>query len=68
MEHTIDLEYDDCLTITAEEIVAVYNCTPKEAEEAMHYIGYFLEDYDPKDKEQYQEEMKALLGKWSNSE
>lgn len=68
MEHTIDLEYEDCLTITAEEIVAVYKCTPKEAEEAMEYIKYFIEDYDPKDKEQYQQEVKALLSKWSNQD
>lgn len=63
MDHTIDIDYEDCKDITAEEIQAVYGCTEEEAAEAMRYIGYFMEDYDPKDGEQYEKELAELMGK-----
>ena len=66
MDHTIDIDYEDCKTITAEEIQAVYGCTEEEAAEAMQYIGYFMEDYDPKDGEQYQKELDEFLKKLEN--
>jgi hypothetical protein len=40
-------------------------CTEEEAEEAMKYVGYFLEEYDPKDKEGYEKEMEELWKKLS---
>jgi hypothetical protein len=63
MEHTIDIPYEDALTITKEDVMMVYECSEEEAEEAMKYVGYFLEDYDPKDKEEYEKEMEELFKK-----
>jgi hypothetical protein len=63
MEHTIDIPYEDALTITKEEIIMVYECTEEEAEEAMKYVGYFIEDYDPKDKEEYEKELAEFFKK-----
>jgi hypothetical protein len=63
MEHTIDIPYEDALTITKEDIIMVYECTEEEAEEAMKYIGYFIEDYDPKDKEEYEKELAEFFKK-----
>jgi hypothetical protein len=63
MDKTIDIPYDDALTITKEDILQVYECTDEEADEAMKYIGYYLEDYDPKDSEEYTRELNELMTK-----
>ena len=63
MEHTIDIPYEDALTITKEDVMMVYECSEEEAEEAMKYVGLFLEDYDPKDEEEYAKEMEELFRK-----
>lgn len=63
MEHTIDIPYEEALTITKEDIIMVYKCTDEEAEEAMKYVGYFLKDYDPKDEEEYEKEINAMFEK-----
>jgi hypothetical protein len=63
MDKTIDIPYEDALDITKDEIVQVYECTEEEAEEAMTYISYYLEDYDPKDKEEYHKELSAFMEK-----
>jgi hypothetical protein len=63
MDKTIDIPYEDALTITKEDVKMVYECTEEEAEEAMKYVGYFIEDYDPKDKEEYEKEMEELFKK-----
>jgi hypothetical protein len=63
MEHTIDIPYEDALTITKEDVKMVYECTEEEAEEAMKYVGYFIEDYDPKDKEEYEKELAEFFKK-----
>lgn len=61
MEHTIDIAHEDALTITKEDIIMVYGCTEEEADEAMGYVKLYLEDYDPKDKEEYDKEVNELL-------
>lgn len=63
MDHTIDIDYEDCKNITAEQIQEVYGCTEEEAAEAMRYVGYYMEDYDPKDGEQYHKELAAFMDK-----
>jgi hypothetical protein len=63
MKHTIDIPYKDALTITKEDVMIVYECSKEEAEEAMKYVGLFLEDYDPKDEEEYAKEMEELFRK-----
>jgi hypothetical protein len=63
MDKTIDIPYEDALIITKEDILNVYECTEEEANEAMTYIGYYLEDYDPKDKEEYERELSNLMSK-----
>ena len=63
MDHTIDIDYEDCKEITAEQIQEVYACTAEEAAEAMRYVEYFMEDYDPKDGEQYQKELAEFMEK-----
>ena len=63
MEHTIDIPYKEALTITKEDVIVMYECTDEEAEEAMKYVGYFLEDYDPKDVEKYIKEEMEILDK-----
>jgi hypothetical protein len=63
MDHTIDIPYEDALEITKEEIVMVYGCTEEQADEAMNYIQYFIEDYDPEAKEQYQKELAEFMNK-----
>lgn len=68
MEHTIDIPYENALTITKEDVKMVYGCSEEEAEEAMKYVSIFLEDYDPKDKEEYEKEMEELFRKLKESE
>ena len=63
MEKTIDIPYEEALEITKEDVMMVYECSEEEAEEAMKYVGLFLEDYDPKDEEDYAKEMEELFKK-----
>lgn len=63
MDHIIDIPYDDALDVTKEDIQRVYGCTEEEAEEAMEYIGYYIEDYDPVDREEYEKELIEILNK-----
>jgi hypothetical protein len=63
MEKTINIPYEEALEITKEDILRTYECTEEEAEEAMKYVGLFLEDYDPKDEEECAKEMQELLQK-----
>ena len=44
MEHTIDWTYADLQDVTAANIVDVYKCTDAQADEAMRYIAYFMQD------------------------
>lgn len=57
MDHTIDLDIDLCKEATTDGLMSVYGCTLEEAEEAMKYIEYFIEDYDPKVSEEYEKEI-----------
>ena len=63
MDKTIDIPYEDALTITKEDVMMVYECSEEEAEEAMKYVCFFLEDYDPKIQEEYDAEYTRLLKK-----
>jgi hypothetical protein len=63
MAHIIDITYEEALTLTKEQIIMVYGCTEEEANEAMEYVGYYIKDYDPKDKEEYEKELDELLKK-----
>ena len=63
MEKTIDIPYEEALEITKEDILRTYECTDEEAEEAMKYVSLFLEDYDPKDKEEHEKEMEEFFKK-----
>jgi predicted RecB family endonuclease len=70
MDHTIDLEYDDLMEFKQYEdealitqLILVYECTRDEAIEAIQYINQYLEDYDPKDGEQYQKELAEFMDK-----
>lgn len=51
MEHTFDWDYDDlieCMEYAEMKTVLIerYKCTESEAEEALKYINYFIEDYE----------------------
>lgn len=70
MDHTIDLEYDDLMEFKQYEdealitqLILMYECTREEAIEAIQYINMYLEDYDPKDGEQYEKELAEFLEK-----
>jgi ferritin len=56
MEHIIDWTYADLEEVTAENIVEMYKCTHAEAEEAMRYIQYFMQDV----QEDYPDAMQIL--------
>ncbi len=75
MDHTFDWEYDDLVEwkqyedeALITELVLAYGCTRTEAIEAIQYINYFIEDYDPADKESYEKEVADMLKKWKESE
>ena len=70
MDHTIDLEYEDLMEFKQYEdealitqLILVYECTRDEAIEAIQYINQYLEDYDPKDGEEYQKELAEFMDK-----
>jgi hypothetical protein len=63
MDHTFDICYDDALEITKEDILRNYSCTEREADEAMTYVKYFVEDYEPEAKEEYQRELQEFMDK-----
>jgi hypothetical protein len=63
MDHTFDICYDDALEITKEDILRNYSCTEREADEAMTYVKYFIEDYEPEAKEEYERELKEFMDK-----
>ena len=51
MDHTFDWDYDDlvdCMENAEMKTVLIdrYECTEFEAEEALKYINYFIEDYE----------------------
>jgi ferritin len=56
MQHTIDWLYADLEDVTLEKIVEMYECTHAEAEEAMQYIAYFMQDVE----EDYPDAMQIL--------
>lgn len=66
MDHCYDLTYEDCQGATEKTLVEVYGCTEAEAREAMAYISYFIEDYDPKDGEEYDKQLKEFMEKLEN--
>jgi hypothetical protein len=73
MDHTIDWEYSELKDIMSKDsekiplfFMAVYKCSEEDAREAMTYIGYYLEEYDPKDSEEYNKEVAEFLKKWES--
>jgi hypothetical protein len=68
MQHTFDIDFEDCKEMTVEKIVEIYNCTEEQAEEAMKYVASFLEDYDPKDGEEYEKELSEFLKKLNDKD
>ena len=70
MDHTIDLEYEDLMEFKQYEdealitqLILMYECTREEAIEAIQYINMYLEDYDPKDGEEYEKELAEFMDK-----
>ena len=45
----IDLEYFECAKASKEWITDLYECTSEDADEAMKYIGYYLEENTEED-------------------
>jgi hypothetical protein len=47
MDHIIDWHYDELIECAGMKTVLIerYECTELEAEEALKYIDYFIEDY-----------------------
>lgn len=45
LDHTIDLTYEECKTMTADNLIKIYNCSPQEATEALEYVGFFVDEY-----------------------
>jgi hypothetical protein len=74
MDTTIDLPYDEVShMLTMEEKIPeflkeVYKCTEEEAIEAIQYMKYYVEDYDPKDSEEYNKELSEMLKKWESED
>lgn len=69
MDHIIDFTYDEVAYMLEQEdkipefLKSVYECTEEEAIEAIQYMKYFAEDYDPKDGEEYNKELSELMQK-----
>jgi predicted RecB family endonuclease len=70
MDHTIDLEYEDLMEFKQYEdealitqLILMYECNREEAIEAIQYINMYLEDYDPKDGEEYEKELAEFMDK-----
>lgn len=75
MDHTIDWEYEELKDIMSKDpekiplfFSAVYKCSEAEAKEAMTYIGYFIEDYDPSVGVEYNKEVAELMKKWEDAD
>ncbi len=75
LDKTIDLEYEDLMEFKQYEdealitqLILVYECTREEAIEAIQYINQYLEDYDPKDSEEYNKEVSEMLKKWEDED
>ena len=70
MDHIIDWQFEELKDIMAQDpekipkfFMAVYECTEEEAQEALQYIGYYLEEYNPDDSVEYKEELKKFMEK-----
>jgi hypothetical protein len=70
MENTLDWEYEELTDIMKQDpekiplfFMEVYKCTEEEAKEALTYIGYFIEEYDPKAGDEYNKELSDLMNK-----
>ena len=75
MDHIIDWEYSELQDIMAQDsekiplfFMAVYKCSEEDAREAMTYIRYYLQEYDPKDSEEYNKEYKEFMTKLEQME
>jgi vesicle coat complex subunit len=68
MQHTFDIDFEDCEKLTVERIVEMYSCTEEQAEEAMKYVVSFIGDYDPKDSEDYEKELSEFLKKMDDKD
>ena len=75
MDKTIDWEHEELTEIMEQDpekiplfFMEVYKCTEEEAKEALTYIGHYLEDYDPKDSEEYNKEVSEMLSKWESED
>lgn len=72
MDHIIDFSYDEVSHMLSQEekipefLMSVYECTKEEAIEAIDYIKYYFEDYDPRDEQEYQKEYSELMTKLEN--
>ena len=56
-----DLLYRECAEATKEWIIELYDCSSEDADEAMKYIGYFLEDHTEEGCNQAVEELIAEM-------
>jgi hypothetical protein len=70
MDKTLDWGYDDLKEIMEQDpekipqfFMEVYECTREEADEAIQYIGYFMEEYDPEVGEEYKKELDEFMKK-----
>ena len=67
MDHIIDISYEEISDMLKQEekipefLIGVYGCTEAEAHEAITYMKYFAEEYDPKVCEEYQKEYGDLI-------
>ena len=70
LQKTTDWEAEDLKNITEQDIMNHYGCDADDAKEAMEYIGYFLEDYNPNDPQiiKYRKEEAEFLKKLKKME
>ena len=72
LDHIIDLSYEEVTHMLEQEekipefLISVYECTQEEAIEAIKYMKYFVEDYDPKVGEEYKKELSEFMTKLEN--